>query len=412
MPNKLFDDNSGDEANKDDKLAINKNYADKYGKWRQKEDYERLKAKYGVKDFDSENSDSEESDDEEYVEPDNPEFDMDFYRVLSAVRSKHPILEEKKKFFKDSYQSKPKSKEEKPLSVVDYERKRLLEKTGNGDDDDFVKPGPSGLIKENNFLVNSKEKFKFDDNLSDDDDDDDLFTKKESDDNSMEVEKTDNEAVEFLKGKKKELNNKLDEELLSSLKKDWQTNMSKEDKFLMDYFVNKRYLEEEDETKERADNHYILDFEPLEDDEDTYSKMEEYETKYRFRFEEPDQEFIHRHPRVIKETLRIKDNKRKEEREKKKNKLKDEEERKKQELLRLRALKKQEIMDRIEMLKEAAGIENDLDPDKLDLEADFDPARHDALMSQVFDDNYYNEEGEMEKPKFEDEELQRKYKRK
>lgn len=81
------------------------------------------------------------------------------------------------------------------------------------------------------------------------------------------------------------------------------------------------------------------------------------------RFEEPDKEFIHRHPRVINETVRKKDNKRKEDRDKKKNKLKEEEEKKKQELLRLKALKKQEIMNKIEMLKEAAGIENEFNPE-------------------------------------------------
>lgn len=44
-----------------------------------------------------------------------------------------------------------------------------------------------------------------------------------------------------------------------------------------------RYLDEEDTTVERAPNHMAFDFEPLEEDEKTLEKMEEYETKYRFR---------------------------------------------------------------------------------------------------------------------------------
>lgn len=44
-----------------------------------------------------------------------------------------------------------------------------------------------------------------------------------------------------------------------------------------------RYLEEEDDTVERAYNETIIDEETLSDDEKTLTKMEDFDREYRFR---------------------------------------------------------------------------------------------------------------------------------
>ena len=46
-----------------------------------------------------------------------------------------------------------------------------------------------------------------------------------------------------------------------------------------------RFLEEEDENATRAYNHTIIDEETISEDEATLEKMEDFETKYRFRYE-------------------------------------------------------------------------------------------------------------------------------
>lgn len=50
-----------------------------------------------------------------------------------------------------------------------------------------------------------------------------------------------------------------------------------------DYII--RYNEEEDEAKLRPYNGVVIDEEPISDDEKTLETMENFETKYRFRYE-------------------------------------------------------------------------------------------------------------------------------
>merc|ERR1712037_572482 len=48
----------------------------------------------------------------------------------------------------------------------------------------------------------------------------------------------------------------------------------------------------------------------LSEDEANVEKMEEFEHKFNFRFEEPDEDFIKRYPRTIKGTMRKEEDKR------------------------------------------------------------------------------------------------------
>jgi protein KRI1 len=134
------------------------------------------------------------------------------------------------------------------------------------------------------------------------------------------------------------------------------------------------------------------------DDEEHVEQMEEFETKYNFRFEEPGATVITAYGRKEGEgfdaSLRRKDNSRSEKRKRREERQAKEKQQRKEELKTLRNLKKQEAQAKLEQLRDEAGkkkiSKKILKPAAL--EDDFDPEEHDRMMQAMFDDDYYDEE--------------------
>lgn len=98
--------------------------------------------------------------------------------------------------------------------------------------------------------------------------------------------------------------------------------------------------------------------------------------------------------------MRREDAKRKEQRQKTKDRKEETKARHKEEVQRLKALKRIEIMDKIKKLHEITG-DPDLSVSEMDIDGDFNPEEYDRRMQQIFDDKYYKEEADDEKPVFE-----------
>lgn len=90
------------------------------------------------------------------------------------------------------------------------------------------------------------------------------------------------------------MTDKQDENELEPLKDYWNNpKLEKDEVFLRDYLLNKRYLENENDDYIPTYEEIIHDSdEGLSEDEKNIDKQEEFENKYNFRFEEPDEEYV------------------------------------------------------------------------------------------------------------------------
>lgn len=395
----------GSDSDSDDvgELKLNEDYAKSYNKWREKEELQKLKDKYGddvTLDSSSSSSESEDEDAEELT----PTLEKKFLETLSALKSKDPKIYDKDiVFFEptgdvEGEPMKEKQKKEKPMFLKDYKRKLIVEKQGMLSDEEDVTGDSPVQHKQGHFATAAEEehlKRSFKAALADFDDDEDddgslLQTAKHSKELKAEA---DEEYKKWLKGEVDKIHQKKDVEKLGYLHDYWNSsNLDKAEEFLRDYILNKRYLE-----KSRLPVAQPEDNEDLSADEATLEEQEAFEHKFNYRFEEPDSEFIKKYPRTMQDSMRRKDDRRKVKRLEVRERKLQEKEQKKEEINRLKALKKKEILEKLQKLKEVTGNDQ-LGIADADIEGDFDPQEHDRRMNAIFNNEYYEQEAEELKP--------------
>ena len=400
----LLGGSSDSDTDDKDILNTNNDYAAKYDNWRGKEHLQKLKDKYGDRDLEEEEDDSssEESEDEEAEEL-TPEVEKDFFVTLASLKTKDPsIYDGKTSFFKEkSESSKEKQVKEKSkkVTLADMERKVILENEGKYEE---IEEGGEGITTYNDEMKNIKDSFKT--ALVDDDTEDDeegLLTKRKK--TKEESKREEEDYKQWLAGQKDSVDDDSVKEKMSGLREYWnKSKLDDDEKFLRDYILNKRYLENENDDYVPSYDEVVHDSdEDLSEDERNVEKQEEFEHKYNFRFEEPDEEFIKRYPRTIKDSLRRDDDKRKSKRKEVEERKKQEKDRKKEEIKMLKNMKKKEIMDKLEKLKQITGNQ-DMEMDEDDIEGDFDPEKYDKKMAEIFS-NYDDDVAvDEEKPTFSD----------
>ncbi|XP_041828643.1 protein KRI1 homolog [Melanotaenia boesemani] len=400
-------------------LKINTQFAQKYEKYRQKEELQRLKDRYGDRAEESDSETSESSSDESEVELD-PDVERDFYRTLSLLKKKDPkIYEENAKFYSedasdgDIKPSTSKKDKVKPMYLKDYERRVILEKEGKYEDDDDdsddeeaakrkERAASPSYVQEQKELKESFRKFVEDSDEGDEDDEaSKLLTRRIK--TQEEKDKEEADYMDWLKGQA-ELEGPEEVKDMKYLRDYWNDpKLDEKERFLRDYVLNKGYLDEEDDDERIPTYDEVVqdDVEDSEEEGETFlERQEDFERSYNFRFEEPDAEKIKTYPRNIATSVRSKDDRRKLKREEVKERKEKEKEQKREQLKQLKNLKRNEIMEKLKKLQELTGNEQ-LAFSQADLEGEFDPNQHDKLMQKFFGDEYYGEEEE-EKPQFED----------
>lgn len=165
--------------------------------------------------------------------------------------------------------------------------------------------------------------------------------------------------------------------------------LSKDEKFLRDYILSNGYADKDDDE--------IPTYDEIVADDDFEEKQTEFEHKYNFRFEDPDQEFIKRYPRTIDNSVRKVDTRRKEKRVERRERKELEKKEKFQEIEMFKELKRKEIEEKISQLKAVTGTD-EINVDEMDLEGDFDPDEYDKKMQAIFNSEYYGVDEGDEKP--------------
>lgn len=401
MSKKLLDSSSSssEDENEESGFKINDDYAKVFNKYREKEEFQRLKAKYGEEAATSKLNEAQESDDSSSEEEDEDaekwtdEHEKDFFKTLANLKRKDAkIYDGTTSFFQEIEMGEKSSKKsDKPMTLVDLEREVITEK--GGEFDELADEKLAQQLQDKTYVQEMSEIQKSLKSMVDEDQDD-FLTKKVK--NATEVEKDEEDYRSWLLGQKDHLQSSETESDLKTLKDYWtDKNLDSGEKFLRDYILNKRYLEGEEEEIEDAEN--------LSDDEKTLEQQAEFEHKYNFRFEDPDKDFIKRYPRTIQDSMRRKDESRKQKREEVKERKQKEKEKKREELMQLKSLKRKEILEKIEKLRKITGNDELAFKDE-DLEEDFDPEKYDQRMAEIFDqfDNAPIEAEDEEKPVFSD----------
>lgn len=367
----------GDDSNELGKISINKKYAEKFERESRFRDLQRS-AELGLLDDEDEEDSSDDEEDDDAVAL-SQSLDKQIIRTINLIRKKDPKIYDKSAVWfeeNDDEEDGGQGEEGAPHEKKRYKdivREQLLE------DED----GVGGKGSAQSRLAYDAEQASLRKSLLESIHGgvDNEGEEEEGDDMLKPVVKSSGELAQ----EDAELAAELEE--MRRLGKCRLEDPSADD-FLFEYISKQRW----------KDKTAVVDSNVDEDSDEEEARLDEtdrFESSYNFRFEEAgaDAGQIVGHARLVNDSVRRPDTKRKEQREKRAERKERERRHKEEELRRLKNLKRQELQDRLRKIGDTGGL-SDMGIDEAELEEEWDPARHEELMREQFGDAYYAEEDE------------------
>ena len=405
------DSSSDDDEEERDQLVINERFAKRFEEKGRFNELQRNKELLLRGELEEEDSESDESEDDD-AELLSSAMEIDIIKAINSIRKKDPSVYDPKVSWFDSSQGDDddgdgsRADNHKKKRFKDVLREQLLSSGADIDDPDAVTTSRFDKRRANIMYDREQESLRKDilksihqdDGGKDDDGEDDNDSDESGGNILVMKKKSDEEKAQ----EKAEL-----ERALSEMKKLSKGNDQEADNFLTDYISNKKWKEKVVINSKNADVGFSDDDD--DEDENELDKMEAFESKYNFRFEElqdnpgansanfkygsNDMQVVG-HSRSVEGSVRRVDTKRKDEREKHKEKKEKEKRVKIEELKRLKNLKRQELVERLKKISKVGGValasEDGLGAIDVDaLDEDWSPEKHEEMMRRQFNDDYY-----------------------
>eukprot|EP00977_Amphora_coffeiformis_P018046 scaffold6120_cov162-Amphora_coffeaeformis.AAC.3 len=446
-PDLLGSDDDDGLGQEDAKISINKRFAKDFQLRKQREDLRNNPIALSDEDDDASTS-SEEDEDGELL---TTKLDTDIFKTINALRSKDSkIYDPNVKFFPSDNEeegeddsedddNKKDKKKQKPKRYKDVVREQALEqieKEEEGvDDEDGDDEGPAELGKlrrlaydkeqENirkSFLQSTRGFENNDNNDVEEEEEDDLLVVKKKDPKELEREEQELakeiQRIEstFAKGKEKDY-------------VDPKGEVDDGSKFLLQYFKNRAWIDKDHMDGQSSDEDDAPTFQakrtnPSGDEVmpmksgaeekdgnesdaslDQLEKSDDFEAQYNFRFEEAvggtqsgaDFSLVTYARGQTVNTLRRKDETRREKRLARKERKAAERKAKEEELKRLKNLKRKEMERKLKEVKKVVGLaDQDAEMDEAAIlkliEGDYDPEEFEKKMQETFGDDFYSKE--------------------
>lgn len=427
-----------------DDLKINSAFAEKFQATKEREELKKLEEKHAFAksssskksiehsssptntDHSNDDDDSDGSSNESSVEEDEdgvlltPEIDAKILETVSVIRAKEPsIYDPKVTFFTENDVNNNvqiannivEKEKNKPVTVREYQTKRILEGADLKDDNDDEKEVKKKAADEWVSFAEEQAYLKAQ-----------LFSTQNNEENGKEegdflrvkpkskedLEREDNEYRDFLLStlsKSQHAEQTMQEWLaykdlnktdISSRNSSTKAELDDEN-FLVNYILNRGWIEKKPQKKASWQLDAVVDVE----DEKLEEATEEFETTYNFRFEQPGAASIQSYARPTSgnaseqlSSLRLlsaTSASRKRARESKAERKRAAKLAEEEELKRLKSLRAKDLRARFKKLKKAAGLsgKDKVFEELLGKDDDFELEEWDKKMQAIFDDQYY-----------------------